>query len=79
MILCFAGDSSLNYVSHFVHDGLYQGYHCVVFNHRGMGNMPLKSPRLVAVTNEDIETVLDVIQTRYPLVPILAIGVSLGR
>ncbi|XP_003385407.1 PREDICTED: phospholipase ABHD3-like [Amphimedon queenslandica] len=72
------GDSSLNYVSHFVHDGLYQGYHCVVFNHRGMANMPLKSPRLVAVTNEDIEAVLDVIQTRYPLVPIVAIGVSLG-
>ena len=41
--------------------------------------MPLKSPRIVAVTNEDIEAVLDVIQTRYPLAPILAIGVSLGR
>ena len=75
----FAGDSSLNYVSHFVHDGLYQGYQCVVFNQRGFGNIPLKSPRLVAVTNEDIEVILDVICERYPLVPIVAVGVSLGR
>lgn len=73
------GDSSQNYISHFVQDGVMHRYQCVVFNQRGTGDLLIKSPRITAVTNvHDIEVVLDVIQKRCPQSPIVGLGTSLG-
>ncbi|XP_019850275.1 PREDICTED: phospholipase ABHD3-like [Amphimedon queenslandica] len=74
-----SGDSSINYVQHFVQDGLEAGHICVVFNQRGMGNIPLTSPCMVSANNtRDLEAVIDAINKSYPNASIIALGVSLG-
>lgn len=73
------GDSSLNYVLHFANDGIRQGYRCVVFNQRGMGNLPITTPKIVAASNvEDLVVVLDAIKSQYPRAHIVGLGISLG-
>lgn len=73
------GDSSQNYVSHFVQDGFLHGYRCVVFNQRGLGDIPIKTPLITAVTNvHDVQAVVDSIKNQYPKAPIIGLGTSLG-
>ena len=56
-----------------------QGYRSVVLNHRGMGDLPIKTPRIASASNiEDLEFVLDAIQSQYPQTPIIVAGISMG-
>ena len=66
-------------MQHFVSDGLEAGHVCVVFNQRGMCNIPLTSPCMVSANNtRDLEAVIDAINKCYPNSSIIALGVSLG-
>lgn len=53
------------------------GAHCVVFNNRGLGGLPLTTPRLYcAVSHADLAEVVEAVSARAA--PLLAVGVSLG-
>ncbi|GBP25161.1 Phospholipase ABHD3 [Eumeta japonica] len=52
---------------------------CVVFNNRGLGGLPLTSPRLYcAASHDDLAEVIHAVREAAPGVPLLAVGVSLG-
>lgn len=72
------GGSEINYVQHFVRDGLEAGYLCVVFNQRGMCDIPLTSPRMVSANLDDLEAVLGDINKQHPDSSIIGLGISLG-
>ncbi|CAH0694907.1 unnamed protein product [Spodoptera exigua] len=53
--------------------------HCVVFNNRGLGGLPLTTPRLYcAVSHSDLAEVVRSVRSAAGDVPLLAAGVSLG-
>ncbi|CAG9132494.1 unnamed protein product [Plutella xylostella] len=55
------------------------GARCVVFNQRGLGGLPLTSPRLYcAVSHADLAEVVRAVRAAAPGAPLLAVGVSLG-
>ena len=55
------------------------GARCVVFTNRGLGGIPLKTPRTYCAANtEDISEVIDHIKHLHPKSPLMALGVSLG-
>ena len=72
------GNSKENYILHYVNDGFLNGCHSVVFNQRGLANVPITTPLIVAISDNDINAVLDVIQEQHPNSPIIGIGTSLG-
>ena len=44
-----------------------------------MGDLPIKTPLVASGSNiEDLELVLDTIQSQYPQTPIIVAGVSMG-
>lgn len=52
---------------------------CVVFNNRGLGGLPLTTPRLYcALSHDDLAEVVGAVRARCPAAPLLAVGVSLG-
>ncbi|KAG6454742.1 phospholipase ABHD3 [Manduca sexta] len=52
---------------------------CVVFNNRGLGGLPLTTPRLYcAVSHDDLAEVARAVRARCGDAPLLAAGVSLG-
>ncbi|XP_030034456.2 LOW QUALITY PROTEIN: phospholipase ABHD3 [Manduca sexta] len=52
---------------------------CVVFNNRGLGGLPLTTPRLYcAVSHDDLAEVVRAVRSRCGDAPLLAAGVSLG-
>lgn len=52
---------------------------CVVFNNRGLGGLPLTTPRLYcAVSHSDLAEAVRAVRAACPDVPLLAAGVSLG-
>ncbi|KAJ8736726.1 hypothetical protein PYW08_007382 [Mythimna loreyi] len=52
---------------------------CVVFNNRGLGGLPLTTPRLYcAVSHSDLAEVVRAVRDASGAVPLLAVGVSLG-
>lgn len=52
---------------------------CVVFNNRGLGGLPLTTPRLYcAVSHPDLDEVVRAVRAASGDVPLLAAGVSLG-
>ena len=52
---------------------------CVVFNNRGLGGLPLTTPRLYcAVSHSDLAEVVRAVRAAAGDVPLLAAGVSLG-
>lgn len=52
---------------------------CVVFNNRGLGGLPLTTPRLYcAVSHNDLAEVVRAVRDASGDVPLLAAGVSLG-
>lgn len=55
------------------------GARCVVVNHRGLGGVPLATPRLYsAVSHGDLADAVRAVAARAPSRPLLAVGVSLG-
>ena len=55
------------------------GARCVVFTNRGLGGIPLKTPRTYCAANtEDISEVIDHIKQLHPDSPLMVLGVSLG-
>ena len=64
---------------HFVNDAFRVGYRPAVFNQRGTGGLPLKTARMFCATNtEDLESIIDYINSIYPGARIVALGVSTG-
>jgi len=50
-----------------------------VLNNRGLGGVPLKTPRTYCATNnEDVREVITHLKNKFPGVKLLAIGTSLG-
>ena len=73
------GTSRQNYILHLVQQITQNGYRVVVFNNRGLGGVPLKTPRAFCAANtEDLEFVVSCIHKANPDIPLLAVGVCLG-
>ncbi|CAG4972486.1 unnamed protein product [Colias eurytheme] len=71
------GGSHADYVRCLVAAACQLGAHCVVFNNRGLGGVPLTTPRLYcAVSHEDLAEVVEAVRGRGG--PLLGVGVSLG-
>ncbi|XP_046959651.1 phospholipase ABHD3 [Vanessa cardui] len=71
------GGSQADYVRCLVAAARQLGAHCVVFNNRGLGGLPLTTPRLYcAVSHADLAEVVEAVSARGS--PLLAVGVSLG-
>ncbi|XP_028176182.1 phospholipase ABHD3 isoform X1 [Ostrinia furnacalis] len=70
------GDSRADYVRCLAAAAAALGARCVVFNNRGLGGLPLTTPRLYcAVSHADLAEVVAAVRGRGPL---LCAGVSLG-
>ncbi|KAG8222396.1 hypothetical protein J437_LFUL003017 [Ladona fulva] len=73
------GASQAEYVKGLVLAACHQGIRCVVFNNRGLGGVPLKTPRTYCACNyEDLAEVVDHVKKLNPDVPIGATGISMG-
>lgn len=88
------GSSDAVYVRNMAERFLEHGYRCVVFNGRGCGGAPLKTPRTFsAAASNDLKEVVDHVNALLPKVeteylpgilidsdqaPLVAIGSSLG-
>ena len=73
------GTSRQNYILHLVQQITQNGYRVVVFNNRGLGGVPLKTPRAFCAANtEDLEFVVSCIHKANPEIPLLAVGVCVG-
>lgn len=52
---------------------------CVVYNNRGLGGLPLSTPRLYcALSHDDLAEVVEALGARAPDAPLFAVGISLG-
>lgn len=74
------GTSGHNYIRHIVLQ-ITQQLHCavVVLNNRGLGGLPLKTPRVCcAADTEDLEYVICHITKTKPDSPLMLVGISLG-
>ncbi|XP_023944856.2 phospholipase ABHD3 [Bicyclus anynana] len=72
------GGAQADYVRCLVAAARELGAHAVVFHNRGLGGLPLTTPRLYcAVSHADLAEVLDAVRARAAG-PLLAAGVSLG-
>jgi len=75
------GNSQSEYIKSFINVARYQklGARCVVFSYRGLGGVPLKTPRTYCASNtDDVSEVIDHIKKLHPDSPLMALGVSLG-
>ncbi|CAG9580831.1 unnamed protein product [Danaus chrysippus] len=71
------GGAQADYVRCLVAAAGRLGAHAVVFNNRGLGGLPLTTPRLYcAVSHADLAEVVEAVHPRGA--PLLAVGVSLG-
>ncbi|KEG12784.1 hypothetical protein DQ04_01431130 [Trypanosoma grayi] len=79
--------SQTNYVQHYVWHAHEKGFHCCVFNTRGMGDTPLTQPRIMSATwTSDIRWVTHTTLTKAALslrfgsaaAKVWAVGFSLG-
>ncbi|KAK7083521.1 Phospholipase abhd3, partial [Halocaridina rubra] len=74
------GSSQSEYIKGFVNNlKNIENVAIVIFNHRGMGGVELKTTRAYCGANsDDFEEAIEHIHLFYPSSPILASGVSLG-
>lgn len=73
------GSSQSEYVKSFVLTVKQTGARCVVFNNRGRGGVQLKTARTYCAANsDDLEEAITHIRHKYPNVPLMATGISLG-
>ncbi|XP_071441327.1 phospholipase ABHD3 [Hetaerina americana] len=73
------GASQAEYVKGLVRAACQEGLCCVVFNNRGLGGVPLKTPRTYCACDfEDLSEVVDHIKSICPDAPIGATGISMG-
>jgi len=75
------GNSQSEYIKSFINVARYQklGARCVVFSYRGLGGVPIKTPRTYCASNtDDVSEVIDHIKKLHPESPLMALGVSLG-
>lgn len=73
------GASQAEYVKGLVQAACQEGIRCVVFNNRGLGGVPLKTPRTYCACDfEDLSEVVDHVKKLNSDVPIGATGVSMG-
>ncbi|XP_055337445.1 protein ABHD1-like [Paramacrobiotus metropolitanus] len=72
------GNSGQNYVRGLVQVVEELGFTAIVMNYRGMAG-DLKTPKsYCAVDTTDIAEVIQLLKRRYPTVPVMAVGISLG-
>ncbi|CAL8110556.1 unnamed protein product [Orchesella dallaii] len=58
---------------------LKAGATVIVFNHRGLGGVPIKTPRLYSASNcDDVSEVVAYLKKKYPGERMIAIGTSMG-
>ncbi|CAB3227424.1 unnamed protein product [Arctia plantaginis] len=73
------GSAEADYVRCIAAAATELGALCVVFNNRGLGGLPLTTPRLYcAVSHSDLAEAVRAVRAASPDVPLLAAGVSLG-
>lgn len=73
------GESQAEYIKCLVTNANKEGLRCVVFNNRGLGGVPLKTPRLYCAANfEDLSEVINYVHAKHPNVKIGATGISMG-
>lgn len=73
------GESQAEYIKFLVLAANRQGIKCCVFNNRGLGGMPLKTPKLYCAANcEDLHEVLNHVNKKYPKAPKGVTGISMG-
>lgn len=74
-----SGGAQADYVRALAAAAAALGARCVVFNYRGLGGLPLTTPRLYsAVSHADLAEVVGALQARAAGAPLLGVGVSLG-
>lgn len=73
------GDSSTEYIKTLLPGACALGYRVCVFNNRGRGGMPLKTPRMYCAANcDDFRETLEHLRRTRPKARIVATGISLG-
>ncbi|XP_015118106.1 phospholipase ABHD3 isoform X1 [Diachasma alloeum] len=73
------GSSQTEYIRCLITAAKNVGIRCVVSNNRGLGGVPLKTPRLYCAANyDDFTEVVDHIKKTNPGIPLGATGVSMG-
>lgn len=73
------GESQAEYVKFLVMAANQTGMRTVVFNNRGLGGLPLRTPRLYCAANtEDLAEVVNHVHNKFPNVKKAAAGVSMG-
>lgn len=73
------GESQADYIQGFVRSANSLGVRSVVFNYRGLGGIPLKTPRTYCACNyEDLTEVIDHVKSKYPESPLGCTAVSMG-
>lgn len=82
MVLLLPGltsSSNTSYVKTLALSVVSGGAVVAVLNNRGLGGIPLKTPRTYCATNnEDVQEVIHFLSTKYPGHKMMAIGTSLG-
>ncbi|XP_055374370.1 protein ABHD1 [Condylostylus longicornis] len=73
------GESQAEYIKCLVTAANNAGIRAVVFNNRGLGGIPLKTPRLYCAANcEDLSEVVNHVRKKNPHVKLGATGISMG-
>ncbi|XP_011304379.1 abhydrolase domain-containing protein 3 [Fopius arisanus] len=73
------GSSQADYIKGLITGAKAIGIRCIIFNNRGLGGVPLKTPRLYCAANvDDFTEVVDHLKKTHPNIPIGATGVSMG-
>ncbi|KAK9813687.1 hypothetical protein WJX73_003815 [Symbiochloris irregularis] len=80
VVHALTGDSNDSYVKWMCNAAYQQNWRAVSFNYRGVGGVPLTSPRPFHQPTDtaDVAQAIQHVRSKYPGAPIFAVGFSLG-